>query len=289
MARRIFISYRRLDSEADAGRLMDTLLPKLDDCTVFLDTSSIEIGAEWPASIRDELYRTSDVIVLIGPEWLRAGADAYGRRRIDFSDDWVRQEIETALKEGKNVIPVLLRQAKMPPPEVLPPSIQQLTSFQALQIRGEYWNHDVKLLIKQLQLPLKTATEDLDDSTIGPYPPKPTVETVLPIADEQLRLALEGALKNWTVSTSPLPEDPSVNRSELFRTYKFRDFRDVISFMSMVAPGCDIANHHPRWQNIWQTLMVYLTTWNIGHKISDRDIQLAKYFDNSYQEFMKGK
>ena len=55
--------------------------------------------------------------------------------------------------------------------------------------------------------------------------------------------------------------------------------------MSQVAKGCDIANHHPRWENLWKTLRVFLTTWNIGHKISDRDIQLAKYFDSAYAEF----
>jgi len=268
---------------------MDTLRQRLNDTRVFLDSSSLEIGVTWPASIRDELHNSTDVIVLIGPEWLRVGADPFGRRRIDYPDDWVRQEIELALAEGKYVIPVLLHQAKMPPPEVLPQSIQHLTSLQALEIRGEYWNHDVKLLIKQLQLPLNVTTEETGDLTVGPYPAKPTIETVLPVSEEHLRLALNGPLKNWEVYESPLPEDPSVTRSELFRAYKFCDFKDVISFMSMVAPGCDIANHHPRWENIWATLRVYLTTWNIDHKISDRDLQLAKYFDSSYRDFMKSR
>ena len=47
--------------------------------------------------------------------------------------------------------------------------------------------------------------------------------------------------------------------------------------MYRVAPGCDIAIHHTRWENIWRTVRVYLTTWDIDHQISDRDIQLAKY------------
>jgi hypothetical protein len=40
---------------------------------------------------------------------------------------------------------------------------------------------------------------------------------------------------------------------------------------------------------IWQTLRVYLTTWNIDHKISDRDVQLAKYLDASYIEFLRSR
>ena len=55
--------------------------------------------------------------------------------------------------------------------------------------------------------------------------------------------------------------------------------------MAQVAPGCDIAMHHPRWENIWKTIRVYLTTWDIKHRISDRDIQLARYFDRAYAEF----
>jgi pterin-4a-carbinolamine dehydratase len=55
--------------------------------------------------------------------------------------------------------------------------------------------------------------------------------------------------------------------------------------MNLLAPGCDIAMHHPRWENVWKTLKVYLTTWDIGHRISDRDLQLARYFDRAYEEF----
>ena len=55
--------------------------------------------------------------------------------------------------------------------------------------------------------------------------------------------------------------------------------------MNEVAPGCDIAIHHPRWENIWKTVKVYLTTWDIGHRISDRDIQLARYLDQAYSDF----
>ncbi len=31
--------------------------------------------------------------------------------------------------------------------------------------------------------------------------------------------------------------------------------------------------------------MFTMTTWDIGHAISDRDIQLAKYLDHVYSEF----
>jgi len=55
--------------------------------------------------------------------------------------------------------------------------------------------------------------------------------------------------------------------------------------MYEVAPGCDIAVHHPRWENIWKSLRVYLTTWDIGQRLTDRDIQLAKYLDAAFNDF----
>ncbi|MES1264431.1 MAG: 4a-hydroxytetrahydrobiopterin dehydratase, partial [Variovorax sp.] len=80
-------------------------------------------------------------------------------------------------------------------------------------------------------------------------------------------------------------EDPTVERIEICREFRFTTFQGAIGFMAQVAPGCDIAMHHPRWENVWRTVRVFLTTWDVGHKISDRDIQLARYFDRAYAEF----
>jgi pterin-4a-carbinolamine dehydratase len=44
------------------------------------------------------------------------------------------------------------------------------------------------------------------------------------------------------------------------RKVKFATFRDAIRFMRLVALGGDIADHHPRWENIYRTLRVHFTT-----------------------------
>jgi pterin-4a-carbinolamine dehydratase len=158
---------------------------------------------------------------------------------------------------------------------------------QAIEVRAAYWDHDIKLLQSRLESVAGTpvAQESAGSYPAGPYP-VPAPEVPDPISDESLEIALNGALSRWRKVVSPLPEDPDAVRTELFREYKFKNFLDAIRFMSEVAPGCDIANHHPRWEDIWATLRVYLTTWDIGHRISDRDIQLAKYFETAYSEFI---
>lgn len=68
----IFISYRREDSAAEAGLLRATLLGQFGDEAIFMDTSSIQPGAEWPGRIRSALDSAKVVIVILGPEWIHA-------------------------------------------------------------------------------------------------------------------------------------------------------------------------------------------------------------------------
>jgi pterin-4a-carbinolamine dehydratase len=277
----IFVSYRREDSEAEAGRLRTTLLGQFGDEAVFMDTSSIQAGAEWPSSISSALDCARVVLVILGPEWVRV-SDEWGQRRIDEENDWVRREIEQALALNKEVIPVLVRGARIPPAEKLPRSISALPNRQKIEIRTTYWDHDMKLLQSRLESLAKTP---LAQESAGIYPIPPPYKPD-PISDEALKIALEGSLLQWRTVDTPVNGLPDTAGTELFREYKFRTFRDAIRFMNEVAPGCDIAIHHPRWENIWKTLKVYLTTWDIGNRISDRDIQLARYFDKAYSEFV---
>lgn len=41
-------------------------------------------------------------------------------------------------------------------------------------------------------------------------------------------------------------------------------------------------NHHPRWENVYRTLRVALSTWDIGHRISYADAMLAQAFDRTF-------
>ncbi len=84
---------------------------------------------------------------------------------------------------------------------------------------------------------------------------------------------------------SPIPEDVSKAKEELHRTYEFKGFKEAIDFMTQVAQGCEMAGHHPRWENIWNKISVYLTTWGKDYRITDRDIRLARYLDKSYRKF----
>ncbi|MEU6544667.1 4a-hydroxytetrahydrobiopterin dehydratase [Streptomyces sp. NPDC046859] len=280
---RIFISYRREDGAAEAWLLQEKLSDQLGGAAVFLDTSSVSPGTIWPDRLRQALDNASAALVVIGPNWIKA-SDEWSRRRIDLQDDWVRLEVEKSLNSDKAVLPVLVRGAVMPPGESLPSSISALALRQAIELRNA---NDVDLIARNL---IRLLGASKSDRKTGLFP-RPAPELPDPLSEEKIEVALRGTLHNWRIEKRRLDEtSPDANSAThetvgLYREYRFQSFRDAVSFMHMTAPGCDIAIHHPVWENIWRTVRIFLTTWDIDHRISDRDVQLAKYFERAYEDF----
>ncbi|MBK6995363.1 MAG: 4a-hydroxytetrahydrobiopterin dehydratase [Lewinellaceae bacterium] len=106
------------------------------------------------------------------------------------------------------------------------------------------------------------------------------------LSGDKLTRILEEELTEWKIISSPLPENPFILRIELYREYIFEDFDKVLEFMTEVAIGCNIFPHHPRWENTWTTLRVWLTTWDIKHIISYKDIMLARYMERVYEKYV---
>lgn len=106
------------------------------------------------------------------------------------------------------------------------------------------------------------------------------------LSEDKLIRILEEELTEWKTISSPLPENPFISRIELYREYIFEDFDKVLEFMTEVAIGCNIFPHHPRWENTWTTLRVWLTTWDIKHIISYKDIMLARYMERVYEKYI---
>lgn len=202
MSTPIFLSYRRDDTGPDAQAISDALRRAFGDDFVFMDTSSLRAGAVWPEELKSALKAAETVLAVIGPEWLRAGTDQWGRRRIDQEDDWVRQELALALKD-KKVIPVLVRGASLPPAEALPEPLKALSERQAIEIRRNYWSHDIKLLVAQFGQP-----------TRGPEQPSRSTELSF------TRIGLHEGASHWRCrDSSPGPllkEEEAADDEDLF-------------------------------------------------------------------------
>jgi hypothetical protein len=159
---RIFISYRRSDSMAITGRIYDRLVAAFGARNIFKDVDAIPPGVDFRTYIDDALSKASVVVVIIGQQWVLT-TDDYGKRRLNNPDDFVRIEVETALKrENVLVIPVLVNDARMPPAEMLPPSLKELAYRNSLEVRNDPdFNHDVSHLIGVIRARMPRARRTL--------------------------------------------------------------------------------------------------------------------------------
>jgi hypothetical protein len=121
---KIFLCYRRNDTQAITGRICDRLVAAFGKDRVVFDIDSIPYGIDFRDHIRDEMAACHTLIAVIGNEWLgRAASDESCPRE---PSDFVRHEIQMALEQKLRVIPALVGGARMPNPQDLP---KELAAF----------------------------------------------------------------------------------------------------------------------------------------------------------------
>jgi hypothetical protein len=144
-----FISYRRSDDPGFAGRLGDRLAQHFGKSRIFMDVDSIELGMDFSDVINHHLAQCAALVAVIGKGWLNA-SDAQGRMRLTDTNDYVRLEIEAALRRNILVIPVIAEGARMPHVEELPSSIQLLARRNGIEISHASFGSDTAKLIATL-------------------------------------------------------------------------------------------------------------------------------------------
>ena len=88
----------------------------------------------------------------------------------------------------------------------------------------------------------------------------------VPLSADQIT-ALPQELPHWTLVGEKL-------RREL----RFNDFVEAFGFMSQVALVAEAMGHHPEWSNVWNRVVIELTTHDTGG-LSNLDVQLARRID----------
>jgi hypothetical protein len=163
--RSIFISYRRNDTEGEAGRLFDDLVSEFGENSVFMDVAAIEAGRDFRKVIDESVATCGVLLAIIGKNWVDA-KDDNGQRRLDDATDFVRLETASALRRDIPVIPILVRGAKMPRAEELPEDLRDLAYRNCVELTHARWNSDLELLTNALRRQLKIEKS-------GPVPPVP--------------------------------------------------------------------------------------------------------------------
>jgi class 3 adenylate cyclase len=172
----IFVSYRRSDAPAHAGRIYDRLAARLGKDNVYMDLDSTVPGVDFGDVIEQTIAQCDVVIAVIGRDWLSALRPSRRARRADGSEDWVRREIAAAIARNIRVIPVLVQGAKMPSSAELPDDLKGLARRHAVELSETAWGAQLGLLMDAL--PVVTATSvsagGLQPSSSGRgHPPDP--------------------------------------------------------------------------------------------------------------------
>ncbi len=278
----LFISYRRSDTGAFARDLHKHLAAGFGYERVFMDRAEIRAGQRWAERLDEELARSTVVLALIGPQWLSAQREDF-RRRIDADDDWVRRELRVTLAGDQTVIPIYVDGAKpILDAKLLPPDLANLVQRQHLLVTQESLGRAMGELVRMLeQHGLRSARPGFRLPT--------RLKNDKPLTPAELDEAIEKEIPRWsrTGEERRVPySEGLVPHSELYREYSFASFEQATAFMAEHSAAIDAGQHHPRWENFWTTVRVWLSTWDIEFKPSLHDVRLARWLDRAYAETM---
>ena len=116
----VFISYRR----EGGAEMADSIYQRLQNAgySVFLDLEQLKSG-KFNEQLLSVIDNCTDFIVVLPPNALDRCSDV---------DDWVRREVEHAIKKNKNIIPVMLRGFEWPDKNTLPEAMRELPNYEGL-------------------------------------------------------------------------------------------------------------------------------------------------------------
>lgn len=135
MGKDIFISYRRQGGEHLALLMYHQL--RHDGYSVFLDVESLRKG-KFDEALYTRIEECRDFILILPPHALDRCANP---------DDWVRQEIECAIRENKNIVPIMMEGFDNWP-ESLPETISVVSKFNGLKNHQGYFADMIRKLEK---------------------------------------------------------------------------------------------------------------------------------------------
>ncbi|HYH69421.1 MAG TPA: TIR domain-containing protein [Urbifossiella sp.] len=212
---RVFLSYRRSDSEPIANRLSAALRTR--GFGVFRDREAIRAGAVFGDVLEAAIGGSDVVLVLIGRNWLHATAPT-GERRLEQERDYVRMEIARGLGCNALVVPVLIDNTPMPRDDELPADIRPLARRNHFRIRPE---EVFEAYVDALAAQIRTDPSVVDPDPAPPPPSRPA-EVRRSLADHLVEYAAPRAHR-WLAEHGWFPDPPDRRDVHNYLTW-FEDF-----------------------------------------------------------------
>jgi 4a-hydroxytetrahydrobiopterin dehydratase len=97
------------------------------------------------------------------------------------------------------------------------------------------------------------------------------------LTDAEIKSELKN-LKDW-----------SVKGSNIEASFDFQTFRDAISFIVQIAIEAEAMNHHPEFFNSYNKVSFSFCTHDVGNKITDADVEIARKISHAARRFLSMK
>ena len=150
----VFLSYRRTNATWTLAIFQNL---KHEGYDVFFDYSSIPSG-DFESAILENIKARAHFLVLLTPSAME---------RCGESNDWLRREIETALDNQRNIVPLMLESFDFGTPSIasqLTGKLAALKAYNGLSVPVEYFEEAMtKLRQKFLNVPLDTVLHPASD------------------------------------------------------------------------------------------------------------------------------
>ena len=73
--------------------------------------------------------------------------------------------------------------------------------------------------------------------------------------------------------------------NKLIGEFVFEDFSQAWAFMTEVAILAERKNHHPEWTNIWNRVVIRLSTHDAGNTVTEKDRKLADGISKIFERY----
>lgn len=281
---KIFVTSRKIDAY-DSNQLSNYLKREFGEREVFSHISGADEKVPLMPDLKKAIEDAQIFFIIIGPTWLHLQDPESGKRKIDLKADPIRNILLTIFErvnvlESATVLPVLVANATQPAPKYLDEELQPLFDYPFHHIKnpekvGEF--SVIRSVLFGTKL-FKSALPPVITPVMTKLPAELGVEEELSFLEEY---------DQWVIQENLIPNSPNQTMRELYRFYEFLNYEDAFKFMKLVDEhGIRPHNHHPRIQNTYNRVEIWLCTFNIGYQITYRDIRLAKICEAIFENYM---
>jgi 4a-hydroxytetrahydrobiopterin dehydratase len=102
------------------------------------------------------------------------------------------------------------------------------------------------------------------------FPKGASMEKPNILSDDEIKTALE-RLPGWVYADNKISKE-----------FVFADFVGSLAFVNRLLPYFQEADHHPDVHIMYSKVLMELQRFDVGGKVTDRDIQIAKKIDHIY-------